>query len=137
MESDDRTRENGPQGMTETVKQLAADVGVLVRKELELAKSEMSEKGKAAGVGAGMLSGSALAALLTLMTFTAFEIIAIALALPLWLAALVVTAEWVIITAVLALVGKQRLQQAGSLVPTRTIENIKEDVQYAQRAVKK
>ena len=137
MESDDRARENGPQGMAESVKQLSADLGVLIRKELELAKSEIAEKGKAAGVGAGMLSGSALAALLTLMTLTAFEIIAIALALPLWLAALIVTAQWVLITAVLALVGKQRLQQAGSLVPTRTIENIKEDVQYAQRAARK
>ncbi len=99
--------------------------------------TEMSEKGKTVGVGAGMLSGSAVTGLLTLMTLTALEIIAISLALPLWLSALIVTLMWALITAVLALIGKQRIQAAGSLVPQRTIDNIKEDVQYAQRAVKK
>jgi hypothetical protein len=124
------------EGIGPAVKQLSEDLGILVRNELQLARREMMEKAKTAGVGAGMLSGSAITGLLTLGSLTALLIIAIALVLPLWLSALIVTAMWAATTAVLALTGKKKIQDAGPLVPEQTIQNVKEDVQWAQTGLK-
>lgn len=124
------------EGIGSAVKQLSQDLGILVRQEMELARREMLEKAKVAGAGAGMLSGSAIAGLLTLGSLTALLMIAISLALPLWLSALIVTAMWAVITAVLALAGKKKIQEAGPLVPEQTIQSVKEDVQWAQSGLK-
>lgn len=124
------------EGIGSAAKQLSEDLGILVRKEMELARREMMEKVKTAGVGAGMLSGSAITGLLTLGSLTALLIVAIGLALPLWLSALIVTAMWAAITAVLALTGKKKIQDAGPLVPEQTIQSVKEDVQWAQTGLK-
>ncbi len=83
-----------------------------------------------------MLSGSALTGLLTLGSLTALLIIAIAIAVPLWLSALIVTVMWAAVTAILALAGKKKIQDAGPLVPEQTIQNVKEDVQWAQSGLK-
>lgn len=124
------------EGVGAAVKQLSEDVVILVRKEMELARREMMEKAKAAGLGAGMLSGSAITGLLTLGSLTALLIIAISLALPLWLSALIVTVMWAAVTAVLALAGKNKIQNAGPLVPEQTIQNVKEDVEWAQSGLR-
>lgn len=118
------------------LKQLAGDIAILVRKEIDSGREEMSGKLKSAGVGAGMLSGSALTGLITLGSLTALIIIALATVVAAWLAALIVTLLWAIATAVLALGGKSKIQEATPLAPTETIENIKEDVQWAQRELK-
>ncbi len=83
--------------------------GVLVRSELQLARQELAEKAKTAGVGAGMVGGSALTGLMTLGSLTALLILAISLVLAPWLAALIVTIVWGAITAILALVGKRKI----------------------------
>jgi Putative Actinobacterial Holin-X, holin superfamily III len=124
------------EGIAAAVKQLSQDIGILLRSEMELARKEMLEKVKSAGVGAGMLSGSAITGLLTLGSFTALLILAISLALPAWLSALIVTVMWASVTAILALTGKQKIQDAGPLLPEQTIESVKEDVQWAQSGLK-
>ncbi len=125
-------RRTEPEGLGESVKRLSEDLGILVRKELELARTELTEKAKTAGVGAGMLSGSAIAALMMLGSLTALAIIALSLVVAAWLAALIVTVIWGCIAGALALAGKNKLQHATPLVPVQTIENVKEDVQWAQ-----
>lgn len=117
-------------GTGELLKDLSSQVSRLVRQEVELAKLEMTEKGKKLGVGAGMLGGAAVAALLMLGSLTAFLIIVLALAMPWWAAALIVTAVWGVIAAVLALRGRDELREMGKPVPEQTIETVKEDVQW-------
>jgi hypothetical protein len=90
----------------------------------------MTEKGKKLGVGAGMLGGAAVAVLLMLGSLTAFLIIVLALAMPWWAAALILTAVWGVIAAVLALRGRDELREMGRPVPEQTIETVKEDVQW-------
>src|ERR1700694_4791751 len=75
----------------ELVKQLAEETSMLVRQELELAKTEMTQKGKRAGVGLGELGGAGLVALYALGALTACFIAALALLVPVWGAALIVT----------------------------------------------
>jgi hypothetical protein len=128
---------NEHEGIAEAVKQLSQDIGILVRSELELARKEMVEKAKTAGVGAGMLSGSAITGLLTLGSLTALLILAIALVLPAWLSALIVAIMWGAVTAVLALGGKNKIQDAGPLVPDKTIQSVKDDVEFAKNEIKR
>jgi len=119
------------------MKQLSEDLILLVRKELESARAEMTEKAKTAGLGVGMLSGSALTGLMTLGSLTALLILALSLAVAPWLAALIVTLLWTAATAFLALSGKKKIQDAGSLMPEKTIEGVKDDIRHAQANVKR
>ena len=125
----DRTEGEGRQSLA----QIASDLGVLIRDELQIAKDEMKEKAKSAAVGAGMLSGSALTAIFTLASLTALVVALIALVLPLWAALLIVTVLWAAGTAVLGLMGKKKVEDATPFVPEQAIENIREDVEWARR----
>jgi uncharacterized membrane protein YqjE len=117
-------------GAGELVKQLSAQVSTLVRQEVELAKAEAAEKGKKAGLGAGLFGGAGVAALLTLGSLTAFLIIVLALAIPAWAATLLITLLWAAIAGVLALQGRNKMRETGKPVPEKTIETLKEDVQW-------
>ena len=117
-------------GTGELVKDLSAQVSRLVHQEVELAKTEMAEKGKKAGIGVGMFGGAGVAGVLMLGSLTACLILALALALSAWAAALIVTALWGVIAGVLALQGRAKLRQIGKPVPEKTVETVKEDVQW-------
>jgi len=116
----------------ELVKDLAGQTSTLVRQEIKLAQAELTTKGKVAGRGAGMLAGAAVAALLMLGALTACLIAALDTAMPLWLAALIVTLLWGLIGAVLAMRGRKELQHATPPVPEQTVETVKEDIQWAK-----
>jgi uncharacterized membrane protein YqjE len=116
----------------ELVKELAGQTSTLVRQEIQLAQAEVTAKGKLAGRGAGMLAGAAVAGLLALIALTAVLIAALDTAMPLWLAALIVTVLWAAIGAVLATRGRKELQKAAPPVPEQTVETVKEDIQWAK-----
>jgi uncharacterized membrane protein YqjE len=120
----------------ELVKQLSEQTTTLVRKELELAKAELTEKGKVAGQGAGMFGGAAVAGLLALGALTVTVIALLDKAMDLWVAALIVTAVYGAIAAVLAMSGKDRVKQGLPPAPEQTVETVKEDVQWAKSQVK-
>jgi hypothetical protein len=128
-ESDPRLRE---QPMGELFKQLADDLSSLVRQELRLAQAEMTEKGKRAGIGAGIFGGAGLIGVMAFGTLTACIVAALSKAMDVWLAALIVTVVYAAIAGVLALQGRERIQQATPPVPEQTVETVKEDVQWAK-----
>jgi uncharacterized membrane protein YqjE len=121
---------------TNTLQQLVGDISMLVRQELQLAKTELAEKATSAGIGAGMLSAAALTGLITLGCLAALFIVALALVLPLWAAVVIVTMLWGTATATLALLGKRKVQDATPFVPQQTIENVKEDIAWARSGAK-
>jgi uncharacterized membrane protein YqjE len=120
----------------ELLKELSTQTSTLVRQELELAKAEMAEKGKQAGLGAGMFGGAGLFGLLALGALTTCAIAALATAMDLWLAALIVTVVYAVIAGVLALVGRQKTREATPPAPEQAIESTKEDVQWAKSRAK-
>ena len=130
MSTHDTDMRDRPVG--ELVKELAGQTSTLVRQEIQLAQAEISAKGKLAGRGAGLLAGAAVAGLLALIALTAVLIAALDTAMPLWLAALIVTVLWAAIGAVLAARGRKELQQAAPPVPEQTVETVKEDIQWAK-----
>ena len=116
----------------ELMRELANQTTTLVKQELELAKAEVREKGKKAGVGVGMWGAAGVAALLALGAFTAFLILVLDGVMPNWLAALIVAAAYGAIAAVLYYQGREKVEEAGSPVPEQTVETLKEDVQWAK-----
>ena len=116
----------------ELLKELANETTTLVRQELDLAKAEMREKAGKAGPGFGMWGAAGVTGLLALGSLTAFLILALDGAMPNWLAALIVGLVYSTIAGVLYVRGKHRVEEAGSPVPEKTIETVKEDVQWAK-----
>jgi hypothetical protein len=116
----------------ELLKQLSEETTRLVRQELELAKAEVSEKGKRAGVGAGMFGGAGVSALLGLGALTAALIAALDSAMATWLAALISGVLWLAVAAVLALQGRNKVQEATPPLPEQATESVKEDLQWAK-----
>lgn len=114
----------------ELVKDLSNQVSLLARQEIELAKAEIAEKGRKAGLGLGLVAAAGVSALLALGTLTACVVLALDGAMPAWLAALIVALAWSVVATVLASVGKQKVEQAGTPVPEQTVESVKEDIKW-------
>jgi uncharacterized membrane protein YqjE len=125
--------QNNGESAGELLKQFSEDATALIRKEVELAKAELTEKGRQAGKGAGMFGGAGLFGLGAFGALTAFLILVLAEAMDAWVAALIVTAVYGAIAGVLALQGKQKVEDAGPPKPEQTVETVKEDVQWAKR----
>jgi uncharacterized membrane protein YqjE len=127
-DSDDlRERSTG-----ELLKQLSEQTTRLVHQELELAKAELQQKGKQAGMGAGMFGGAGALGLAALGALTACFILALNAVMPAWLAALIVAVVYGIIAFVLVKQGQARMKRATPPVPEQTIETVKEDVEWAK-----
>jgi len=116
----------------ELVKQLSEQTSTLIRQEIELAKTELTEKGKIAGAGAGMLGGAGLVGLLALGALTACVILLLDKAMDAWVGALIVTVVYGAAAAVLGLSGRDRLKAGMPPAPEQTVESVKEDVQWAK-----
>jgi uncharacterized membrane protein YqjE len=114
------------------VKELAGQTSTLVRQEIDLAKAELTEKGKIAGKGAGLLGGAAVVGLLAAGALTACLILALDEVMDAWLAALIVTVVMAAVAAFLAIRGRDRIRAATPAVPEQTIETVKEDVEWAK-----
>jgi uncharacterized membrane protein YqjE len=116
----------------ELFKRLSEDTSQLVRLELQLAKTEMTDKGKQLGAGAGLIGAAALFGFFAFAAFTTLLIALLATAMKTWIAALIVMVIYAVIAGVAALIGKGRIQQATPPVPEETIETVKEDVEWAK-----
>ena len=132
MPAADANNELRDRPVGELLKELSGQTTTLVRQELELAKAEMAEKGKQAGLGAGMFGGAGLFGVFALATLTTCVIAALATGMEVWLAALIVAVVYAAVAAVLALLGRQKTREAVPPAPEQAIESSKEDVQWAK-----
>jgi len=109
----------------ELVRRASENVSTLVRAEIELAKAELSTTVKRAGIGGGMIA-AAVAILIFSVPFL-FVVIAeglVALGLPRWLSYLIVWVLFLLVAAVLALIGRSQLRKIKP--PERTIKTAKD-----------
>jgi MFS family permease len=118
--------------IAELVKRLSEQTSRLARQEVELAKAELTAKGKRAGLGAGMFGGAGVFGLYALGALTAAIILALATAIAGWLAALIVAVLYGAVAGVLALTGKSKVADATPPVPEQATESVKEDVRWAK-----
>lgn len=120
----------------ELFKSLSGDLSLLVRQELALFRTEMTEKGKAAGKAGVFLSGAAVVGLLALGSLTATLILVLSLAMAPWIAALIVTVVYGVIAAGMAIAGKRKVEDVLPPTPKQTVETVKEDVEWAKTQAK-
>jgi MFS family permease len=116
----------------ELVKALSQQTSELARQEVELAKAELSVKGKQAGIGVGSFGAAGLVGLYALGALIAAAILGLSTAVAGWLAALIVGIVLAALAGGLALTGKSKVQQATPPVPEQASESVKEDVQWAK-----
>jgi len=104
----------------------------LVRDEIRLAQAEMTQKGKRAGIGLGLFSAAGLLAFFGAALLLATVVLALALVMPAWLAALIVAVVLGAVAALLGLSGRNKVREATPPVPEQTVETVKEDVEWAK-----
>ncbi|MFI7386180.1 phage holin family protein [Streptomyces sp. NPDC049813] len=121
----------------ELVQRASQQLTELVRGEMRLAQAEMKEKGKRYGKGGGLFGGAGLVGFLTLQALVATAIAGLAVPLPVWAAALIVTVVLGVIAAVLALTGKKQVTQAAPPTPEQTIDSVKADVAEIKESAKR
>jgi uncharacterized membrane protein YqjE len=121
----------------ELARQLPEQISRLVREELRLAQLEMTQKGKRAGIGAGMLGGGGVVALYGVAALLAGAILALTLVLPAWASALIVGGALLLVSAALAGLGRKRVQQAMPPVPQQTQASVEADVEEIKERVQR
>jgi hypothetical protein len=122
--------------LAELTKQLTDQASTLAQKEVELAKAELALKGRRLGLGAGAFGAASLFGLYALGALTATAILALAIVLDAWLAALIVAAIYGAIAATLALIGRRKVGEGAPPIPEQAIETSKADVEHTKRRAK-
>jgi uncharacterized membrane protein YqjE len=114
---------------------VTADVQHLFRQEVRLAKAEIQEEAAKAGKAAGMFGGAGFAGYMVALFLSLAAVFGLANVMDAGWAALIVTAVWAVIAAVLFVLGRSRMREV-SPKPERTIETLKEDAQWARHPTK-
>ncbi len=114
--------------LIELVAGLPDQVQELVQREIELVKTELTEKLKAIGTGGGLIVGAAVTVLFFIGVLLTLAIIGLSYVMPDWAAALVVAGVLLLTAIILALVGYRILQRGVPPVPTEAIESIQKDL---------
>lgn len=118
----------------ELVARISENVSGLIKGEIDLAKAKGKRMATDMGVGVGLLAAAGILALYALGLLFDAAAHGIAVALPLWAGYLIVAAVILIIVAILALIGKSKLQSGSRNVPAPQ-EGFKQDVEVAKNAV--
>ncbi|MET7457615.1 phage holin family protein [Streptomyces sp. NPDC005574] len=113
----------------ELVGQATEQLSRLMRQEVALAKEELTEKGRRAGRGGGLLGAAGAVAYAGLLALAGTGVVALSLVLPLWAAALIVTAVLFALAAVLAASGRAQLKRAAPPTPEQALGSVKADVE--------
>ncbi len=127
------TSSNGPgaqsdPSVAELIQQATRQTQTLVRDEIRLAQLELQEKGKRAGIGAGLFGGAGGLAFYGFGVLLASIVLLLATAVDGWIAALIVAATLFAIAGILALTGKKQIDQATPPKPEQAMESTQRDV---------
>ena len=115
----------------ELVRQASEHVSTLVRAEVELAKAELSDTVKRGGIGGGLLAAAGVIALFSVpFLFVVLAEVLVAIGLWRWLSYLIVWVLFLLVAAVLALIGRSQLKKVRK--PERTLETVKDTAAWAR-----
>lgn len=133
MARDERT----DQPLGELIQQASQQTATLVRQEIRLAQAELQQKGKQAGIGAGLFGGGGLLALYGVGALIAAAILALDTAMPGWAAAVIVGVVLLAVAGVMALLGKKEVEEASPLVPERAMDSTQRDVEVVKERARR
>jgi uncharacterized membrane protein YqjE len=132
-----RTEELSERSVGDLVQQLSQQTATLVRQEMRLAQVELQEKGKRAGIGAGMFGGAGLVALYGVGAVIAAVIMLVATAIEPWVSALIVGVVLLAIAGIVALLGKKQVEQATPPKPERAMESVQDDMEHVKERARR
>ncbi len=120
---------------TTILESIVQELGFIIRSEIELARTELSEKAAKAGKSAGMLGAAAVGGLLAAMAAVTTLIAVLAIVIPVWAGALIMTFLLGIVAFAAFSAGRKKLKEVNP-VPERTARTLKEDVEWAKHRAK-
>ncbi len=129
-----QSRPNAESSLGDLFTGLTYDLSTLVRKEIDLARTETMEKVSKATrsivfmVAGGMLAYAGLIALIIAAA------VALANVMPFWLATLIVGLLVLVVGAIFVQSGRSMLTSM-SIVPEKTVKSIKEDTEWVKEQV--
>ena len=123
-----RPAHDGHHSVGQLVGQATEQLSRLVRQEVALAKLELTEKGRRAGRGGGLLGAAGAIAYVGVFALAGTATAALSLVLPVWAAALIVTAVLFVVAGVLAMLGRAQLRRAAPPTPEVTLGSVRADV---------
>lgn len=129
------SREHSSESTTDLVRHLATDLSTLLRKEIELAKSELRESVSEAQTAVGAIASGAVIAIAGLVVLLMSAVYGLSNVVEPWLAALIVGAAALLVGYLMVGSAKKKLS-ADSAVPERTVESTKKDKETVQRATR-
>ena len=109
----------------ELVGAISRDLSTLMRQEIELAKAELKQEATKTGKGAGMLAGSGFAGYMVLLFASTAAWWGLSNLMDQGWAALIVTAVWALVGAVLFVIGRGQLR-AVHPKPERTVDTVQQ-----------
>jgi uncharacterized membrane protein YqjE len=110
------------------IKELTADFSNLFRSEIALLKLELKESAAKLSGGAALMSAALFLALIGIaFLFVTITLGLVALGVPAWLSALIVTVVLFAVAGVLAMMGKKKLESV-NFVPSESIDHIRGDL---------
>jgi putative superfamily III holin-X len=122
--------------VADLLRQASDQTATLVRQELDLAKAELTVKGKQVGLGAGMFGGAGAFGIYAFGALTAAIILALSLVMSGWLAGLIVAVAYGAIAGILALLGKRRVQAGTPPIPEHSVQSVKDDLESTKQHLK-
>jgi uncharacterized membrane protein YqjE len=119
--------------LPQLITRLTEQTSTLVRDEVQLAKTEIQQSVKDAGLGAGLFGTAGVVALYAVGALVAAAIMGLGQAVDPWLAALIVGVVLLLVAGVVALAGKSKVQKASPPMAA-TKENVQRDLDAVKGA---
>jgi len=126
----------GEKSTAELVRDLTDQFSHLARTEVQLAVREVKNKAKHAGVGAASIGVAGVLAGYGIAILFAGLVLLLALAVPAWVAAMIVGAAVLLVAGVAALVAKSQFRKSAPM-PSDAVDSTKEDIQVVKEAAKR
>src|SRR5215213_5588779 len=128
METSTRFTRADDKPLGELVQDLSRQTSTLIRQEMRLAQTELAEKGRHAGKGAGIFGGAGVVALYGVGALVAAAMLGLATVLEPWIAAAAIGLGLLLVAGILALTGRKELNEAGPPKPELAIESVQRDI---------
>ena len=125
----------GERPLGEIVQSVMRDLGEVIRGEARLAKAEMSEKVSQASKSGVWFGGAALCGIMGFAALVFAAISALTMFVSTWAAALIVGVFLFCVAGAMFLGGRAKLKEL-TPVPERTVQTLKDDVEWAKHPTK-
>jgi len=129
------TDERARQRLQDLIRSIGADLSLLIRQQVALAKQELRGIAAEKATGGGLLVGAAILGLFVIGFLGLAGAAALDLVLPRWAALLIVGGVYLLLAVIAAVLGRQALTAPAT--PERTKQIVKEDVEWAKQTLKR